>query len=100
MHESHRVPKLYLWIVQLMGPYILRGNVGTSDGRIFSITFGLCGSRALGSVTIGLRLTHQRLATWRIATFSEIVSCQYAMAYDTWSGPTIQKKVIVIIHML
>jgi hypothetical protein len=49
---SALVPKLDLWIfgsffkdviVQLMGPYILRGNVGTSDGRIFSITFGSCG---------------------------------------------------------
>jgi hypothetical protein len=83
-HESHMsalVPKLDLWIFKdviapLMGPYLLHGNVGTSDGRIFSITFGSCGSQALGSVTT-------QLATWRIATFSEIVSCQYAMAYDT-----------------
>jgi hypothetical protein len=39
---SALVPKLDLWIykdviIQLMGPYILRGNVGTNDGRIFSI---------------------------------------------------------------
>ena len=89
-HESHMsalVPKLDLWIykdviIQLMGPYILRGNGGTSDGRIFSITFRLCGSRALRSMMTGRRLTHQRLATWRIAKFSEIVSRQYAMAYD------------------
>jgi hypothetical protein len=67
-------------IVQLMGPYILRGNVGTSDGRIFSITYGSCGLRALRSMMTGRRLTHQRLANWQIATFSEIVSRQYAMA--------------------
>ena len=34
----------------------------------------------------GRRLTHQRLATWRIATFSEIDSRQYAMTYDTRGG--------------
>jgi hypothetical protein len=33
-------------------------------------------------MTTGRRLPHQRLATWQIATFSEIVSHQYAMAYD------------------
>ncbi len=37
----------------------------------------------LRSMTTGRRLTHQRLANWRIATFSEMVSRQYAMAYDT-----------------
>jgi hypothetical protein len=85
---SALVPKLDLWIfkdviVQLMGPYILCGNVGTSGGRIFSITFGSCDSWAIGSMTTGRHLTHQRLATWQIATLSEIVSHQYAMAYDT-----------------
>jgi hypothetical protein len=33
-------------------------------------------------MTTSRHLTHQRLANWRIATFSEIVSRQYAMAYD------------------
>ena len=33
-------------------------------------------------MTTGRRLTHQRLANWQIATFSEIVFRQYAMAYD------------------
>ncbi len=33
-------------------------------------------------MTTGRRLTHQRLATWQITTFSEIDSYQYAMAYD------------------
>ena len=64
---SALVPKLDLWIfkdviIPLMGPYILHGNVGTSDGRIFSITFGSCGSQALRSMTTGRRLTHQQLA--------------------------------------
>jgi hypothetical protein len=34
-------------------------------------------------MTTGHCLTHQQLATWQIATFSEIVSGQYAMAYDS-----------------
>jgi hypothetical protein len=34
-------------------------------------------------MTTGRRLTHKQLATWRIATFSKIVSRRYAMAYDT-----------------
>ena len=64
---SALVPKLDLWIfkdviVPLMGPYILHGNVGTNS--IFSITFGSCGPQALGSVTTGRRLTHQRLTAW------------------------------------
>ena len=37
-------------------------------------------------MTTGRCLTHQRLATWQIATFSEIVSRQYAMAYDKGMG--------------
>jgi hypothetical protein len=39
--------------------------------------------RGLRTMTTGSHLTHQRLATWQIATFSEIDSRQYAMAYDT-----------------
>ena len=40
----------------------------------------------------GRRLTHKRLANWRITTFSDIVSRQYAMAYDNYPNNTLDQR--------
>ncbi len=49
--------------------------------------------RHVRSMTTGCRLTHQRLATWQIATFSEIDSRQYAMAYDRMAHAALVRNV-------
>ena len=69
--------------LELTCPIFPRRNVGTEVRCVRTLTFGSCGSQVLRSVTTGRHLTHQRLANWRIATFSEIDSRQHAMAYDT-----------------
>ena len=78
------IPKRYLLI--LSSRWRVRsfhvGMLVLMWGASVTITFGSDGSRALRSLTTGRHLTHQRLATSRIATFSEIVSRRYAMAYD------------------
>ena len=69
--------------LKLMCPIFPRRIVGTKVRCVRTITSGSCGLRALRSMMTGRCLTHQQLATWRIATFSEIVSHQYVIAYDT-----------------
>ena len=71
------------FFLELTCPIFPRRDVGTSVRCVRTITFGSYGSQALRSMATGRRLTHQRLATWWIATFREIDSRQYAMAYDT-----------------
>ena len=81
---SALIPKrIFDSFLELVCPIFPRRNVGTEVRYVRTFTFGSCGSQALRSMTTGRRLTHQRLATWRIVTFSEIDSRHYAMAYDT-----------------